>query len=411
MALYGIRSISSLEIVSVVEWAGSVGELIPPEGYELYSGSLDFYTSSYYVYPPTPYTGSFTGSFYGQLYGSSSYAETASYITDVTLDNIDHITFNTTSTTAPTEATFVWDDGNGTLDFGLKGGNVVLKVGEQTFALVYNDEATTLNKGEVVYINGAQGNRISVKRADFSQEYGSAGTLGIVAETITSGAEGFIITNGVLDKMNTLGLTAGSLLYLGSSGQYTQTKPIAPQQTVVVGYVERVHATVGSIFVKIDNGYELDELHNVSAKTPTFGDLLVYSGSLWTGSKELTGSYELTGSLNVSGSVIGSFTGSFSGSLEGSSSYATSASYAIIQKDIKSGAASSGWTLTGGQYVYDVVFGTAYTSQNYAVTVTAVSDARIWTVQLKTISGFRINSNSNTPLLGEVYWMSYPYNS
>jgi hypothetical protein len=105
-------------------------------------------------------------------------------------------------------------------------------------------------------------------------------------------------------------------------------------------------------------------------------------------------------------------TGSLLGSLEGTASYAISASYAIIQKDIKSGAVpQGGWNLTGGQYVYDVSFDTQYTTQDYSVTVTAVSDARIWTVQPKIVSGFRINSNSNTPLTGDVYWMSIPYNS
>jgi hypothetical protein len=407
MALYGIQNVSSLEIISIVEWSGSVGELIPPDGYSIYSGSLDSYTSSYYVYPPTPYTGSFTGSFYGQLYGSSSYAETASYITDVTLDNVDHITFDTTSTTTPTEATFVWNDGDGTLDLGLKGGNVTLQLGQEQLARVYNAEATTLNDGEIVYISGSQGNRIAVKRADSTNEDGSRNTLGMVTETILSGEEGFVTTGGVVHGLNTIGLTAGATIFLGTNGQYTQTRPTAPNHTVIVGFVERVHASQGSIFVKIDNGYELNELHNIVADQPTLGDLLIYSGSVWTGSKALSGSYSLTGSLFISGSV----TGSFSGSLEGTSSYATSASYAIIQKDIKSGAVSSGWALTGGQYVYDVSFGTQYTTEDYSVTVTAVSDARIWTVQSKIVSGFRINSNSNIPLTGDVYWMSIPYNS
>jgi hypothetical protein len=37
------------------------------------------------------------------------------------------------------------------------------------------------------------------------------------------------------------------------------------------------------LFVKVQNGYEMDELHNVSAQTPTNGEMLVYdtSSSLW----------------------------------------------------------------------------------------------------------------------------------
>ena len=220
------------------------------------------------------------------------------------ITNVDNLNFYTTSSAAGAVGRFVWNDGDGTLDLGLKGGNVTLAVGEQTFARVYNGEGTTLNKGEVVYISGSQGNRILVKRADYSAEAGSSNTLGFVAETIISGAEGFVITNGVFGKLNTVGLTGGSLLYLSSSGQYTQTKTVAPKHTVILGYVERVHATVGSIYVKIDNGYELGELHNVLTNGVTNGDLLAYSGSVWTHTKQLSGSYGVTGSIDISGNLI-----------------------------------------------------------------------------------------------------------
>jgi hypothetical protein len=66
-------------------------------------------------------------------------------------------------------------------------------------------------------------------------------------------------------SLNTIGLTAGALLFLSeTAGQWTTTEPAAPAHGVRLGYVERVHATVGSVFIKIDNGYELGELHNVS---------------------------------------------------------------------------------------------------------------------------------------------------
>ena len=220
------------------------------------------------------------------------------------ITNVDNVDFNMASPVANAAGRLVWDDGNGSLDLGLKGGNVNLVLGQQTYARVYNAEATTLNKGEVVYISGSQGNRVSAKRADYIGEQGSATTIGFVAESIASGAEGFIITNGVLEKLNTVGLTQGALLYLSSSGQYSQTKPIAPQHTVTLGYVERVHATVGSIYVKIDNGYELNELHNVLTNGATYGDLLFYSASLWTHTKQLSGSYGVTGSLDISGNLI-----------------------------------------------------------------------------------------------------------
>jgi hypothetical protein len=67
----------------------------------------------------------------------------------------------------------------------------------------------------------------------------------------------------------------------------------------------------GSIFVKVDNGYEIDELHNVNINTASlsYGDLLVYDTNVWQNTKQLTGSYGLTGSLNISGSITGSLFG------------------------------------------------------------------------------------------------------
>ena len=268
---------------------------------------------------------------------SASYALTASYATNIqisgSINNVQVINFATGSDQPTAEGRLGWDDGYGTLNLGLKGGNVNLAVGQELFVRAFNAEATTLTKGTVVYISGSQGNRVSIKRASAIAEAGSANTLGFVAEEILSGAEGFVQTEGPLNELNTLGLTAGGLVYLSASaGLYTQTPPQAPLQSVRLGYVERVNATVGSIYVKIDNGYEIDELHDVLVTNPTNGDLLVRSGSLWLNTKQLTGSYAITGSLN---STLG-----FTGSLLGTASWASnaiSASFAATSSNVLGG--------------------------------------------------------------------------
>jgi hypothetical protein len=194
----------------------------------------------------------------------------------------DYITYDTTATGVTiTPGVTTWNDGEGTLDLGLKGGNVTLNVGTQEYARVYNDSGTTLTKGQVVYISGAQGNRVAVKLARADVEATSFGTIGLVAETITSGSEGFIIVSGALYKLNTTGLVAGATVYLSptTAGALTTTKPQAPNQLVVLGWVERVDNTVGSIYVKIDNGYELEELHDVQIISPTSGNLLIYDAT------------------------------------------------------------------------------------------------------------------------------------
>jgi hypothetical protein len=207
----------------------------------------------------------------------------------VTLDdngnlvNVNSVGLDTTPATVPaTVGTISWDDGDGVPSVLLKGGNTTLQVGTQEYARVYNDSGATLTIGQVVYISGAQGNRVAVKLARANVESTSFGTLGLVAESIANGAEGFIIVSGALYKLNTIGLTAGAAVYLSptTAGAYTTTEPQAPNQLVVLGFVERVHATVGSIYVKIDNGYELTELHDVQITSPASGNTLIYDASV-----------------------------------------------------------------------------------------------------------------------------------
>ena len=253
---------------------------------------------------------------------SSSYALTASYAKNIevsgAITNVDYIDFDTSVNFTNTVGRLGWDSGDYNLQLGLTGSNVQLAMGEQMYQYVFNAEGTTITKGQVVYISGSQGNRIAVKLASNNAEYGSANSLGFAAESIAAGGTGWVITEGNLKKLNTLGLTAGELVYLGSTpGTYTQTPPTAPSHSVRLGYVERVSATVGTIYVKIDNGYELGELHNIidNSTTSSYGDLLVKSGSVWINSKQLTGSYGLTGSLSV-------INGGITSSLEGTSSFA-----------------------------------------------------------------------------------------
>lgn len=188
-------------------------------------------------------------------------------------------TYNTVTTPpAIVEGLEAWDSGNGTLEVGLKGGNVSYKYGQQEFVRVYNGSGSAMTKGQVVYIVGAQGNRVDVRLALATSDATSAGTIGFVAEAIANGAEGFVQVSGTIPKLNTSTLTAGQTLYLSptTAGAYTATKPTAPNHTVVLGWVERVSTTVGSIYIKVDNGYELDELHNVLITSPTSGNTLIY---------------------------------------------------------------------------------------------------------------------------------------
>lgn len=200
------------------------------------------------------------------------------------IDNVDHITFDTTPTSLGGPATLVWNDGEGTLDLGLKGGNVTLNIGQEEVALCYNGTGATLTKGTVVYINGAQGQRPSLAKASASSEATSSKTFGIVAESIANGAEGFVTTFGLIRGINTSAFAEGAALWLSTTaGVFGTTIPTQPDHSVFIGYCIRQHASSGEIFVKIQNGYELQELHNVLITSPQGSDVLAYDSgtSLW----------------------------------------------------------------------------------------------------------------------------------
>jgi len=153
---------------------------------------------------------------------------------------------------------------------------------------------TTLTKAayQAVRVSGAQGQRLAVALAQANNDNNSADTIGIVCETIATNQEGFIQTVGQLESINTTGSLQGEtwadgdVLYLSptTAGALTNIKPTgATGHIVVIGYVEYAHANNGKIYVKIMNGWELDELHNVYITSPANNEVLTYesSTSLW----------------------------------------------------------------------------------------------------------------------------------
>ena len=187
----------------------------------------------------------------------------------------------------------------------------------QTF--VRNGEATTLTIGTVVYLDAQQGNRATVKRAFNTSDATSAKTLGVVAENIPAHSDGLVTTLGYLEKVNTSGFTAGQTLYLSDiAGQFTAIKPYAPNHMVYVGVVVRANAGNGIIYVRCQNGYELDEIHDVLITSPTAGQTLSYDAvtSLWKNAtfSDGGGLTNLNASNLASGTVpTGRMTGSYTG--------------------------------------------------------------------------------------------------
>ena len=186
-----------------------------------------------------------------------------------------------------------WNSTDGTVDLGLMGGNVTLQVGQEQVVRVVNKSGINLTEAgyQAVKITGAQGNRLKVGLAQANNDANSADTIGLVTENIALNAEGFVTSSGLVRNIDTTGVLQGEtwadgdVIYLSPTtpGAVTKVKPTAPQHTVILGFVVRAHQTQGQIYVKVDNGYELEELHDV-APTPYVNNGVLYrdtATNLW----------------------------------------------------------------------------------------------------------------------------------
>ncbi len=280
----------------------------------------------------------------GNLFVTASVSSsnlTASVITGSEL-NIDYIDFvPQPSATPPTQQVgrvFVdnlynevntWTDVTG----------VKLLQGQQLVLRAKCTDMATFTKGTVVRINGGTGANATFVTASWENDTNSADTLGFLMNSGVTNDFAYIIINGYLTDINTDDYTPGQTLYLSSSGNYTNVVPVYPYHEIRLGQVVRAHATVGSVFVRVQNGYELGELHDVYTGSLSPGDLLVYENTVntqWTNKKQLTGSYGLTGSLTASVGLSGAL-GLFP-VLTGSSVSGTTAQFTIITGSAISGA-------------------------------------------------------------------------
>ena len=143
--------------------------------------------------------------------------------------------------------------------------------------LAHNGSGATIAKGSIVYINGAVSGVPRITKSQANNDTNSARTIGFVKADITNGSNGFVIIEGELLNVSTADsisiVGAGIQLYLSPTtpGAFTRTKPSAPNHLVYVGVVVTASTGValdGKILVGIQNGYELDEIHDVSITAP-----------------------------------------------------------------------------------------------------------------------------------------------
>jgi len=150
---------------------------------------------------------------------------------------------------------------------------------------VRNISGATMTKGTIVYINGANANKPTIAKALANSDATSARTFGLLQNDIANNSNGYCVVIGEISNLNTSSFTEGDQLYLSgtTAGAYTSTKTLAPTHLVYIGKVTRSHATLGQIEVQIQNGYELDEIHDVAISSVANNQGLFWESatSLW----------------------------------------------------------------------------------------------------------------------------------
>jgi len=226
---------------------------------------------------------------------------------------------------------------------------VTASLAREVIVSAINANQSTLPIGTVVRISGANGDNPQFNTASYTDETNSSNTLGILANTAVSGLYADVTVIGRVIGVNTQGMNAGDLLYLSSSGQFTNVAPQAPLQIVTLGEVLRVQQNNGSIFVNVSNGWELNELHNVRIVNPLQGDVLVYeaSSSLWKNvpsssitptdiSALNTFTASIAGTNTFTASVAG--TNAFTASIAGTNAFTASANQRLTAIESVSGS-------------------------------------------------------------------------
>jgi hypothetical protein len=214
------------------------------------------------------------------------------------------------STTVTTEGSLFYDSLNHALNVYTDGATPH-ELGQQTFVRVYNSSGSTITKGTAVYINGASYNRPIINKAIADGTMGSAKVIGVVFDDIPATSEGFVLTGGLLQDIDTSSFTVGQQIYISpsSAGTLTAVQPSYPNRSIVIGHALN-SAVSGQIYITPEAASGLVTLSSNLVINQGI-DIIDSTGSRGTSGQVLTSN----GSGNVYWSTVTGGGGGGSGSL------------------------------------------------------------------------------------------------
>jgi hypothetical protein len=244
----------------------------------------------------------------GDIFGADGKADKDINLDENDLANIECAKFNTSpGAVSDIEGTMCWDPTDKTLNIipGIAG--VKNQVGQENWILVNNRTGDKTN-GQVVYIDGSQGNRVTIDLADASSHSIAKGTIAVLTQNIDDLQEGFATSFGLVRNINTNGLIEGAPVYLSDTvpGAFQQTPPDSPNDTVQIGIVARAHSDEGILFVSVVVNPILNEINDVKITNIQDLDLLQWDNAAgyWKNITGITAYGEFKIAENTNATVI-----------------------------------------------------------------------------------------------------------
>ena len=201
--------------------------------------------------------------------------------------DVGYIDFNLINGVAQSEGRQVWNDDEGTVNLGLKGGVVNLQIGQEMLFRARNDEGSGIANGQAIRLLGGTGSQPTIELANATDV--TKGATGLATEDIANNQFGYVTTGGLVrgdtdQPIDTSSWVAGTSLFLSNTdGLLTNAPPTSTERIVFIGIVIRQHASEGVILVSPINVSFLSELSGVTITSVADNELLAYdSGSgLW----------------------------------------------------------------------------------------------------------------------------------
>ena len=323
------------------------------------------------------------------------------------LDNTGYVKFSLQSEHPTYEEGLIWyDSTHNTLNYYGDQSGLVHEIGIEEHQKVYNNSGVTINKGQPMYFSGNFNGYPTVGLAN-ATDVNKYNAQGISAHDIPNNSYGYVCTAGLVENIDTSGLTAGTNFFVSlTDGAIQNESPTYPNYPMCLGWVVSSDATNGILLVNQQN----HSVNSFRVRTDTHigGDLIIDGDLTVVGSQTVASSTNIeTGApflyLN-SGDSIGEANTTFTGSglddayFAGHFSGTTSTTYYVKidatgtpdtfswSKDNFNTTEATGVAITGGEQTLDngieIDFGatTGHTLNDvWSGTATPVdSDTGIW---------------------------------